>query len=178
MSLDVNGPEEAVMRSFPFDRHNITVLAIEGPSHGLQTLLSSQDYRLMCAVCRLDQLWVHWPSLQTDGASYAVEPPVQIAITTTQNAGPEAAQASYIVTSHRVRWLRRPLGPSTVHSARLAARLSTDRRFMRAFAQGLLQLARLEQDGDEVRPPHALIYQQWRHHNPEWKPTPPNSEWF
>ena len=73
MSLDVNGPEEAVMRSFPFDRHNITVLAIEGPSHGLQTLLSSQDYRLMCAVCRLDQLWVHWPSLQTDGASYAVE---------------------------------------------------------------------------------------------------------
>ena len=74
MSLDVNGPEEAVMRSFPFDRHNITVLAIEGPSHGLQTLLSSQDYRLLCAVGRLDQLWVHWPSLQTDGASYAVDP--------------------------------------------------------------------------------------------------------
>ena len=71
MSLDVNGPEEAVMRAFPFHRHNITVMTIEGPSPGLKQHLSSHDYLYLCTVGRLDEMWVHQPSFSIDGARWA-----------------------------------------------------------------------------------------------------------
>lgn len=72
LSLDVNGVEEAIMRALPPSSSNFTVVAIEAPSRGLKTALENRDYRFMCLLGHLDQIWVYWPVFQRDGADWAV----------------------------------------------------------------------------------------------------------
>ena len=65
MSLDVEGSEVDVLSVFPFERHNITLLAIEksvGHPPSLMRLLDRHGYRVICHTI-LDHLYVHTPSL-------------------------------------------------------------------------------------------------------------------
>ena len=68
MSLDVEGAEDLVLSSFPFDRYNITLMNIEGPfgkdsKASLVSLLRSKGYRWLCrsggAGKDVDSLWAH-----------------------------------------------------------------------------------------------------------------------
>lgn len=58
-------------------------------------------------------------------------------------------------------WLKLtlPISKKTYHEKAKTKRV-TD-----AFGRTVLKFGRLE-------------YQRWRHNNPDWKPTPPNSQWF
>ena len=71
LSLDVEGAEEAIMRAFPFDRHNVTTITIERPSKALRELLYRRDYKVFCAPGYLDEIWVHWPTVSRTGAEWA-----------------------------------------------------------------------------------------------------------
>ena len=60
LSLDVEGAEEYVMESFPFDKYRFNVLTIEGPSTKLQDILKSNHYTLIANLRREEEtLWVH-----------------------------------------------------------------------------------------------------------------------
>ena len=60
LSLDVEGAEEYVMESFPFDKYRFNVLTIEGPSTRLQDILKSNHYSLIANLRREEEtLWVH-----------------------------------------------------------------------------------------------------------------------
>ena len=63
MSLDVEGAEMLVMRSFPFAKRKVTLMAIERPPSDLVTLLHTHAYRSLC-VTRTDVLFAHVPTLQ------------------------------------------------------------------------------------------------------------------
>ena len=97
LSLDVNGPEEAVMRSFPYSRHNVTVITIEGPSEGLTKTLRHHNYRLLCLVGHLDQIWVYEPSFRRDGAEWAQLRTTAASPSPTKS---KAAQCSKMVFPH------------------------------------------------------------------------------
>ena len=58
-SLDVEGHEERVMASFPFEKHRISILTVERPSRTLEATLHSQHYEYVCNHGHYgDQLWV------------------------------------------------------------------------------------------------------------------------
>lgn len=60
LSLDVEGAEEYVLESFPFDRYRFNTLTIEGPSTRLQNILKSNHYSLIANLRREEEtLWVH-----------------------------------------------------------------------------------------------------------------------
>lgn len=58
-SLDVEGHEERVMASFPFEKHRISILTVERPSKRLQATLVSKRYEYVCNHGHYgDQLWI------------------------------------------------------------------------------------------------------------------------
>ena len=58
-SLDVEGHEERVMASFPFEKHRISLLTVERPSGRLQSTLRAKGYEYVCDHGHYgDQLWV------------------------------------------------------------------------------------------------------------------------
>jgi hypothetical protein len=58
-SLDVEGHEERVMASFPFEKHRISILTVERPSKKLEATLRSQRYEYVCNHGHYgDQLWI------------------------------------------------------------------------------------------------------------------------
>eukprot|EP00667_Euglena_gracilis_P022721 EG_transcript_25397 len=59
-SLDVEGSEWEVLRTFPFDAYQFRVLTIERPSSALAQLLRRQGYSRLGLVGRFgEQVWVH-----------------------------------------------------------------------------------------------------------------------
>lgn len=64
MSLDVEGAEGLVMASFPWHRHNISVLTVERPKAELRAALASHGYGFVCTAGGFgDELWVHTASV-------------------------------------------------------------------------------------------------------------------
>ena len=68
MSLDVEGAESLVMRTFPFETHTVAVLSVEAPHSDLTALLRSHGYRYHCtsvgpsvlwSLRNADELWLH-----------------------------------------------------------------------------------------------------------------------
>lgn len=62
LSLDVEGAESLVMRSFPWHSHSFAVLVVERPKSELVHKLRTHKYGLACKGA-LDEFWVHRPSL-------------------------------------------------------------------------------------------------------------------
>lgn len=48
LSLDVEGAEDIVMRSFPFAAYTVRTMTIERPSEALKYMLTSRGYRFLC----------------------------------------------------------------------------------------------------------------------------------
>lgn len=60
LSLDIEGAEDYVMESFPFDRYRINVLTVERPSDKLRLLLERHDYILLKQLKNWGEtVWVH-----------------------------------------------------------------------------------------------------------------------
>ena len=68
LSLDVEGAESLVMRTFPFATHTVSILSVESPKADLAALLRSHGYRYHCSsigqsvifgLRNNDQLWLH-----------------------------------------------------------------------------------------------------------------------
>jgi len=86
LSLDVEGAEEQVMETFPFETHRFLCATIERPSAKLRATLESQGYRLVAELCNLDAFYLH-PDLilsyniraQISAARRALPPPLRIA---------------------------------------------------------------------------------------------------
>lgn len=73
MSLDVEGAEELVLRSFPWETHRISVLSVETPRAPVVDLLEKHGYSFICGAGgpqggykRADEIWVHWESMKRD----------------------------------------------------------------------------------------------------------------
>ena len=62
LSLDVEGAELKIMSSFPWEAHNVTLLAIERPPTRLVSILHERSYRSICKTSQ-DVLFAHLPSL-------------------------------------------------------------------------------------------------------------------
>ena len=64
LSLDVEGAESLVMKSFPFDTHSFGVLSVERPKLELVNMLRHHHYGFVCVVNipgharQLDEFWV------------------------------------------------------------------------------------------------------------------------
>lgn len=64
LSLDVEGAEAWVMASFPWSKHNISVLTVERPPRALKAMLLEHGYAHICTSGFFgDELWVHKPSV-------------------------------------------------------------------------------------------------------------------
>mmetsp|Transcript_2886 Transcript_2886/g.7009 ORF Transcript_2886/g.7009 Transcript_2886/m.7009 type:complete len:320 (+) Transcript_2886:518-1477(+) len=60
LSLDVEGAEWEVLRSFPFRTHTIRVITIERPSSRVRALLRSNNFTYARDIgVKLDELWLH-----------------------------------------------------------------------------------------------------------------------
>jgi len=61
LSLDVEGAEEFIMQSFPFDDYQFTVLTVERPSDTLKSLLETNGYMFLKLLKRNsgETIWVH-----------------------------------------------------------------------------------------------------------------------
>lgn len=59
ISLDVEGAEDLVMLSFPFDSYRFNLMSVERPSASLSTLLAANGYRLLKTIKNVDTLWGH-----------------------------------------------------------------------------------------------------------------------
>ena len=68
LSLDVEGAESLVMRTFPFATHTVAMLTVEKPQADLAALLRSHSYRYHCTsigppvlagLRNKDELWLH-----------------------------------------------------------------------------------------------------------------------
>ena len=62
LSLDVEGAEDYVMASFPFETHTVSLVTVEAPSAKLQHVLRAHGYALLCTQ-HVDELWVHHTKL-------------------------------------------------------------------------------------------------------------------
>jgi FkbM family methyltransferase len=71
MSLDVEGHEHHVMKVFPFERYNVSLLLIERPDRHLRRLLDRHGYMPLCST-PVDSLFAHWPP--NNIAEWAVTP--------------------------------------------------------------------------------------------------------
>ena len=73
-NLDVEGAEEFVLRSFPFDRYRFNVLTIERPTDVVTSMLTEHGYTLLKTIkAHEDTLWIHSSimedvTIQTDAA--------------------------------------------------------------------------------------------------------------
>mmetsp|Transcript_27390 Transcript_27390/g.40438 ORF Transcript_27390/g.40438 Transcript_27390/m.40438 type:complete len:335 (+) Transcript_27390:89-1093(+) len=61
LSLDVEGAEDLVMSSFPFDQYQFNIITLERPSSNLQELLKSHGYQFERLLKKNsgDTLWIH-----------------------------------------------------------------------------------------------------------------------
>mmetsp|Transcript_53059 Transcript_53059/g.60085 ORF Transcript_53059/g.60085 Transcript_53059/m.60085 type:complete len:339 (-) Transcript_53059:430-1446(-) len=60
LSLDVEGAEDFVMDSFPFDKYRIKVLTVERPKPRFFTIMEEQGYRCVGEISKFgEHLWVH-----------------------------------------------------------------------------------------------------------------------
>jgi len=60
LSLDVEGAEEFIMSSFPFDYYQISIMTIERPKLKLKTLLESQGYQIISTMSSYGEtIWAH-----------------------------------------------------------------------------------------------------------------------
>lgn len=60
LSLDVEGAEYFIMKSFNFSTHVFRVMTIERPNDELRELLQNQDYQYLCTNGPDgDELWLH-----------------------------------------------------------------------------------------------------------------------
>ena len=64
MSLDVEGAEELVMQSFPWERYVLTVLTIENTPPGLRSTLLTRGYKALCTLGRFDTVFVHYSTFE------------------------------------------------------------------------------------------------------------------
>ena len=62
LSLDVEGAEAIVMRSFPWSQNSFGVLVVERPKNELIRSLRAHSYGFVCRTFE-DEFWVHQPSL-------------------------------------------------------------------------------------------------------------------
>jgi hypothetical protein len=72
VSLDIEGAEEWVFETFPWDKYVIMVLTVERPKEKLRAMLLSNGYVYVCNHGDFgDQLWLHstFPELQAAIAS-------------------------------------------------------------------------------------------------------------
>mmetsp|Transcript_17337 Transcript_17337/g.42122 ORF Transcript_17337/g.42122 Transcript_17337/m.42122 type:complete len:168 (-) Transcript_17337:22-525(-) len=59
-NLDVEGAEEFVLTSFPFDRYRFNVLTIERPTDVVASILTENGYTLLKTIkSHEDTLWIH-----------------------------------------------------------------------------------------------------------------------
>lgn len=82
LSLDVEGAEDLVLSSFPFETHTVRVLSVERPSPYAVELLREHGFIFVRSLppwnpLADDELWVHasLPSLDSVLAAYAVQEP-------------------------------------------------------------------------------------------------------
>jgi len=61
LSLDVEGAEEFIMSTFPFETYRISILTIERPNDGLRKLLDTHGYKLVVKELTDfgETVWVH-----------------------------------------------------------------------------------------------------------------------
>ena len=60
LSLDVEGAEEFIMRSFPLEKYKISLLTVERPKAGLRDLLEAHGYQQIQRMSRWGEtLWAH-----------------------------------------------------------------------------------------------------------------------
>lgn len=61
LSLDVEGAEEFIMQSFPFDEYQFAVLTVERPSETLKSLLEKNGYMFLKLLKRNsgETIWIH-----------------------------------------------------------------------------------------------------------------------
>lgn len=64
LSVDVEGAEERVLASFPFQTHHFLAATIERPSDGLRQLLRDNGYLLVAEYPNLDAFYIH-PSMKS-----------------------------------------------------------------------------------------------------------------
>mmetsp|Transcript_25623 Transcript_25623/g.62834 ORF Transcript_25623/g.62834 Transcript_25623/m.62834 type:complete len:145 (+) Transcript_25623:614-1048(+) len=65
LSLDVEGAEELIMESFPFDLYTIRILTVERTSSRVRSLLESNGYRWVVSLSKWGEaLWVHNTTLE------------------------------------------------------------------------------------------------------------------
>lgn len=67
LSLDVEGSEEFIMQSFPFDEYRFSVLTVERPSETLNSLLEKNGYVFLKLLKRNsgETIWVHKSQLSS-----------------------------------------------------------------------------------------------------------------
>ena len=67
LSLDVEGAEEFIIKSFPFDKYRISIMTTERPSDHLQEIFKLKGFRKLVRMTRWGELmWAHesvWDSL-------------------------------------------------------------------------------------------------------------------
>lgn len=59
ISLDIEGAEDLVMSSFPFERHKFNLMSVERPGPDLTNLLELNGYGLVKSIKNVDTLWAH-----------------------------------------------------------------------------------------------------------------------
>ncbi|CAJ1959931.1 unnamed protein product [Cylindrotheca closterium] len=60
MSLDVEGAEEIILESFPFDSYRICILTVERPNLNVQATLKSHGYLFVSTLMYFGEtLWIH-----------------------------------------------------------------------------------------------------------------------
>jgi len=64
MSLDCEGNEAAVMETFPWETHTISVLSTEHPKPPVIAKLIAHGYKALCFVGNTDTVFVHWATMK------------------------------------------------------------------------------------------------------------------
>jgi hypothetical protein len=60
LSLDVEGAEEFILESFPFDQYTISILTVERPDESLRNLLEQHGYQFLKRLTKWGEtLWAH-----------------------------------------------------------------------------------------------------------------------
>ena len=71
ISLDVEGAEEFIMKSFPFHKYKFLTMTIERPKDELRSLLEDNGYKHVMDFRRGDTLWAHQSVYEKGKASLA-----------------------------------------------------------------------------------------------------------
>jgi hypothetical protein len=75
LSLDVEGAELFIMKSFPFHKYSFKCLTVERPSEELQMLLTKNGYKFVYQIHKkADSLWVHNSIFDQAKTNLAVRP--------------------------------------------------------------------------------------------------------